>query len=189
MEKAEEQGIDKNKVYSSSNSKFTSANMEKMIAGEMDIPVKKTKDKVKKKDPQEKQPKKVAKSEKEKIEDVEDTVGDIEKELDTIEDPETTSVKGVETEAVRRFKKNFVKSGSGLTKDLRYGAGELNETRLFSKYPASPAVAAKRSIKKLENLSKEANISLDGVNLAPDFKDQFDVQDTILTIAEKIVEI
>jgi outer membrane biosynthesis protein TonB len=170
--------------------------MEKMIAGEMDIPIKKEKTEPQKKEKKKKQQKKATKkpettkkSEKEKIKDVENTVDDIEKELDGLEEPQTSATKGVETEAVRRFKKNFVKSGSGLTKDLRYGAGELNETRLFSKYPASPAVAAKRSIKKLENLSKEANISLDGVNLTPDFKDEFDVQDTILAIAEKIVEI
>tara|TARA_R110002110_G_scaffold210920_5_gene423496 strand:+ start:2477 stop:2593 length:117 start_codon:yes stop_codon:yes gene_type:complete len=38
-------------------------------------------------------------------------------------------------------------------------------------------------------LSKDAKISLDGINLAPNFEDEFDVQDTILGIAEKIVEI
>ena len=170
--------------------------MEKMIAGEMEIPVKKEKAESKKKETKKKEakkskkePKATKKSEKEKIEDIESTVGDIEKELSGIEEPQTSASKGVETEAVRRFKKNFVKSGEGLTKDLRRGAGEINPARLFKKYPASPAVAAKRSIKKLENLSKEAKIPLDGVNLAPDFEDEFDVQDTILGIAEKIAEI
>ncbi|HAI44777.1 MAG TPA: hypothetical protein DCM40_45170 [Maribacter sp.] len=163
--------------------------MEKMIAGEMEIPVKKEKKEAKKKETKKKETKSTKKSEKEKIEDVESTVSDIEKELSGIEEPQTSAPKGVETEAVRRFKKNFVKSGEGLTKDLRRGAGEINPTRLFKKYPASPAVAAKRSVRKLENLSKEAEISLNDVNLTPDFEDEFDVQDTILKIAEKIAEI
>ena len=167
-----------------------------MIAGEMEIPVKKEKTEPKAKKSKKKQEEKpkdkskaAKKTEKEKIEDIKSTVSDIEKELSTVEEPEDSKPKGVETEAIRRFKKNFVKSGAGLTKDLRHGAGEINPTRLFSKYPASPVVAAKRSIKKLENLSKDAKISLDGINLAPNFEDEFDVQDTILGIAEKIVEI
>tara|TARA_R100000005_G_C4952373_1_gene172315 strand:+ start:314 stop:826 length:513 start_codon:yes stop_codon:yes gene_type:complete len=170
--------------------------MEKMIAGEMDIPIKKEKTEPQKKEKKKKQQKKAAKkpettkkSEKEKIKDVENTVDDIEKELDGLEEPQVSVTKGVETEAVRRFKKNFVKSGAGLTKDLKYGAGEINPTRLFGKYPASPPVAAKRSIKKLTDLSSEAKISLDDINLSPNFEDEFDVQDTILGIAEKIVEI
>ena len=180
--------------------------MEKMIAGEMDIPVKKEKPKPKPKakkgksaSKKKKKPKSDTggqlqlplgkKSESEKIEDVENTVSDIEKELSGLEDPEVSISKGVETEAVRRFKKDFVKSSARFGKGAGRGVGEINPPRLFKKYPASPPIAAKRSIKKLESLAKEAEISLEGVDLTPNFQDEFDVEGIIIDIARKIVEI